>query len=190
MSIANIYGIGVGHLVRAASIGLLAGLTTFLVLGPSAAYGSQIWAVFLAWASFLLLGGGLDGLRKTIVHNLFGVIVGLAALAFATQQPSVAEISYAAWAAIGVALTVGVIVLASKLSALSNIPASLLGYVAVLVAALPDYRLDKILAPNLENPVIGVVASLIAGALLAYVAEAIADYLRARLPQDRAGEPA
>jgi len=173
---------------RAVSVGVLAGVATFLALGPSAGYGSQIWAVFLAWASFFHLGGGFAGLRKTIVQNLFGVAMGIIALVFATQQPATLAVGYAVWAAFGVALTVSVLVLASKFALLSDVPASLLGYVAALVVALPDFRLDKILAPSVENPLVGLIASLICGALLAFAAESVTDALRARA--ERANSPA
>jgi hypothetical protein len=171
---------------RAVSVGLLAGAATFLALGPSAGYGSQIWAVFIAWATFCHLGGGLAGLHRTITHNLFGVVVGVVALVFATQQPFGLAVSFPLWAAAGVALTIGMIVLASKAAPLSDAPASMLGYVAALVAALPDYRLERILSPGLENPAVGLVASLVMGALLAFVADGAAELLRQRFSRSEA----
>jgi hypothetical protein len=176
--------------IRAVSIGLLAGLATFLTLGPSVGYGLQIWAVFIAWACFFHLGGGLEGLKKTIIHNLFGVIVGVVAMGFATQLPSGILISYAAWAAIGVAVTICVIVLASQIPMLADVPSSLLGYVAILMATLPDNRLERMLAPALENPILGVVASLVVGASVAFVAEVVADFLHARFARAGAGAAA
>ena len=172
---------------RAVSIGLLAGVATFLTLGPAAGHGLRSWAVFIAWASFIHLGGGLEGLKKTISHNLFGAFLGSLALGFATQLPAGLSISYAAWASIGVALGICAIVLASKLPALSDIASSLLGFAAILIGALPDVSIEKMVTPSLENPIVGVVASLILGALLAFIAEAIADLLRKRWPQRGAG---
>jgi hypothetical protein len=175
---------------RAVSIGLLAGLATFLALGPGAGHGPQLWAAFIAWASFIHLGGGLEGLKKTIIHNVFGALSGAVALGFATQFPSGSSIDYPAWAAIGVASTICAVVLASRLPAFSDVASSLLGYVAIFIAAAPDIRMQKIVAPNLENPIVGVFASLIIGALLAFIAEAIADFLRKRLLRGGAGSTA
>jgi hypothetical protein len=175
---------------RAVSIGLLAGLTTFLALGPGAGHGLHSWAIFIAWASFIHLGGGLEGLKKTILQNFFGALLGSVALGFATQLPSGISISYPAWAAIGVALTICAIVLASELPAFSDVSSSLLGYVAILIGALPEISVEKIVAPNLGNPIIGVAASLIIGALLAFIAEAIADFLFSRLSRSGAGSTA
>ncbi|MGD9657638.1 MAG: DUF1097 domain-containing protein [Methylocystis sp.] len=172
--------------LRAAVVGVAAGVLAFLALGPTSAFGLQVWALLIGWASFLLLGGGLDGLRRSAIHSLFGACLAVGALIFATHQPEALGVEFAVWAALGVALTVALVTLAARLPILSSIPASLLGYVSVLVATLPDYRIERILSPSIENPVLGAVASLIVGALFAYAAEEIAQRLRSRLGESTA----
>jgi hypothetical protein len=175
---------------RAVIIGMLAGLATFLTLEPTTAYGLQIWAILIAWACFFHLGRGLDALKMTIIRNLFGVLVGVVAMGLAAQFPAGAHMSFAAWAAIGVGVTICAIVLASQIPLLADVPTLLLGYVAILVATLPDSRLERLLAPGLENPILGVVASLVAGAVLAFSAEAAAEFLHNRLARAGAGSAA
>jgi hypothetical protein len=175
-----------GDVVRAGIVGFAAGLLAFLALGPTAAYGLQVWAILTGWASFLVLGGGFDGFRRSIVHSFFGAVLALGALVFATNKPEALNIDFAVWASLGVALTVALITLAARFPALGSIPASLLGYVTVLSATMPDYRLERILAPSVENPVVGALASLIFGALFAFAAEEVARRLRSRIGEARA----
>lgn len=169
--------------LRAAVVGVAAGALAFLALGPTSPFGLQVWALLTGWASFLLLGGGLDGLRKSAIHSLFGASLALGALVFATHQPEALGVDFAVWAALGVAVTVALVTLAARLPLLGSVPASLLGYVSVLVATLPDYRVERILSPSVGNPVFGAVASLIIGALFAYAAEEIVQRLRSRVSE-------
>jgi len=64
----------------AVSIGLLAGVATWLFLGPMGGLGLSLWAAFVAWATFYPCGGKEAGLQKTIVHNIFGAFLGWLAL--------------------------------------------------------------------------------------------------------------
>jgi hypothetical protein len=65
----------------AASIGLLGAVATclFLTIGVI-----QIWAGFIGWASFFQCGGGVDGLRKSVSANLWGVVMAYVALLLIT----------------------------------------------------------------------------------------------------------
>ena len=74
-------------------------------------------------------------------------------------------------------ITLAALVLATRLSLFDDIAGLLLGYVAMAGTALQSAKLDIILSPSLENPVISVALSLIVGAALAYVADMIAEAL-------------
>ena len=56
------------------SIGALGGVATWLALGLLPGY-LQIWAIFIAWATFFAAGGNNDALKNTIVCSIFGVIL-------------------------------------------------------------------------------------------------------------------
>lgn len=167
---------------RAVSIGVLGGLAAFLILGPASVYGVQLFALFVGWAGFYHFGGKLEGLRKTVVHYLFGAALGWLALVVVTQLPYGAAIGLPAFAGIAVAITLGLLVLASKLPALSDFSVAILGYAAVLGLALGDNRVDKILVPSLENPLVIAAVSLIVGAILGFVSETLAEALRKYVP--------
>ncbi|MGD0564996.1 MAG: DUF1097 domain-containing protein [Roseiarcus sp.] len=156
------------------SIGLLAGVATWLFLGPMGGLGLSVWAVFIAWASFYHCGGKEAGLQKTIVHNIFGVIVGWIALILVTQIPLGAALGVPLWAGICVAVTVFGLVIAAKNEMLSDIPASVFGFASIAAFALAGGKLGAVTAVSLENPLANIAISMVIGALFGYVSEKVA----------------
>ena len=156
------------------SIGLLAGVATWLFLGPIGGLGLSVWAVFIAWASFYHCGGKEAGLQKTIVHNIFGVIVGWIALILVTQIPLGAALGVPLWAGICVAVTVFGLVIAAKNEMLSDIPASVFGFASIAAFALAGGKLGAVTAVSLENPLANIAISMVIGALFGYVSEKVA----------------
>ncbi len=59
----------------ALSIGLLGGVATYLYLSDPLVLGLQIWAAFIAWASFYHCGGKIQGFISSILANLWGVVM-------------------------------------------------------------------------------------------------------------------
>jgi Protein of unknown function (DUF1097) len=66
----------------AVSIGALGAVATWLFLTVGT---FQIWIGFIGWASFYHCGGGVDGLRKSVGANLWGVVMAFIALLLITQ---------------------------------------------------------------------------------------------------------
>ena len=160
---------------RAIGIAMFGGLAAFLAFGPAAAKGLQILALLLGWASYLHLGGGLKGLGRTLIHNLAGAAFGFAAVAFADQYAAYGKlIGFPAWAAVGVAVALGVLAVIAKLSPFGDLVGALLGFAAIAGAAQIS-ELNAILTPSLANPAVGAVLSLMAGAIFAFAADASAD---------------
>jgi hypothetical protein len=158
----------------AISIGVLGGIATFVLLS-SIGLGLQIWAAFIAWATFFHCGGKEAGLTKTITHTIFGAIMAYIALLLVTQIPLGATLGIPLWAAICVLITVFILVYAAKFSMLSDIPASVLGYAAVAGMALAGNKLGALTAASLENPFINIVISLIIGSMLGYISQKVAE---------------
>jgi len=157
----------------AVSIGLLGGIAAWLFLGPMGGLALSVWAAFIAWASFYHCGGKEAGLQKTIVHNVFGAIMGWIALILVTQIPLGATLGVPLWAGICVAVTVFILVMAAKNAMLSDIPASVFGYASVAALALAGGKLGAVTAGTFENPLLNIVVSMIIGAIFGYVSEKI-----------------
>ena len=160
----------------AVSIGVLGGIATFVLLSPLG-QGLQIWAAFIAWATFYHCGGKEAGLGKAITHTIFGAIMAYVALLLVTQVPLGAVLGVPLWAGICVLITVFILVYAAKWPTLSDIPASVLGYAAVAGMALAGNKLGAVTAASLDNPFINIALSLIVGSVLGYISQKVADAL-------------
>jgi hypothetical protein len=100
--------------------------------------------------------------------------MGWIALVLITQVPLGASLGVPLWAAICVAVTIVILVMAAKNPMLSDIPASVFGYASVAALALAGNRLPMVTAGSLENPVINVLISMVIGAIFGYVSQKIA----------------
>lgn len=154
-------------LALAVSIGLLGGVSTYLFLTVGTI---QIWIAFIAWASFYHCGGGTDGLKKSVMANIWGAVVGFVALLLIFKVnlglPGVT------WPSLVVAITAFALVLGAKIPAFGAIPASVYGY-----AATAGYGLlsgADVGAMTLANPLICTVVSMVVGALFGILSEKFA----------------
>jgi hypothetical protein len=160
----------------AVSISVLGAIATFVLLSPFG-LGLQIWAAFIAWATFYHCGGKEAGLTKTLTNILFGAVLGWVLLLLVTQIPLGGVLGVPLWAAICVLITVFILVYAAKSPSFSDIPAGVLGYAAVAGYALVGNKLGAATSASLENPIIVIGLSLILGAVLGYISEKLAGAL-------------
>lgn len=150
----------------ALSIGVLAVIATWLVLGPLAAFNLQIWQVFIAWACFFHTNGKTEGLKKTIPCMVFGAIDGMLAVMLIGQLGALGALA----APVAVGIGAAVIVLAAHIGLLATIPASVYGF-----ASVAGLILLKGLAPI--DAILPTIASIIFGAAFGWVSEQVAGKL-------------
>jgi hypothetical protein len=156
----------------AISIGGLGGLATWIYLGPLAAT-LQIWATFIAWACFFHCGGKESGLKTTIVCTTAGAVIAWIALLVVVNTGGIGEsLPPGLWAGIVVGVTVAGMVLLANVPIFATIPAMVYGYASI--AAYFLLKGGELTAASMANPLVTVVLSLIAGAVLGYVSEKIA----------------
>ena len=136
----------------ALSIGVLAVVATWLVLGPLAAFNLQIWQVFIAWACFFHTDGKTDGLKKTIPCMVFGAVDGMLAVMLIGQLGALGALA----APVAVGIGAAVIVLAAHIGLLATIPASVYGFASVagLILLKGLAPIDAIL-PTIASVIIG-----------------------------------
>ena len=157
----------------AISIGVLGGLATFLIVGPAAGLGLQIWAVFIAWAAFYHSGGGIAALTKNIPAHIFGGFVCLVTLIAVVNLAGTLGLPVAAGICVG--LGAATLVIAANLPALAVIPASVYGFASTAAyALLSPPKLDTLTSVSLiDNVWLSIAASMIVGALFGYASEAV-----------------
>lgn len=157
----------------AVSIGALGAVATWLFLTVGT---FQIWIGFIGWASFYHCGGGMDGLRKSVGANLWGVVMAFIALLLITQvNPGLPGVI---WPSLVVGVTAAILVLGSKIPAFAVIPATVYGF-----ASTAGYGLlsgASLTAANLANPLICVAVSLVVGGLFGIVSEKLAGMIVAK----------
>ena len=161
------------------SIGLLGGIATNLSLKV----GLLIWAAFLAWACFFQGGGNETGFKNTIVCTTFGAVCAWVAAVIILSVPLADSLTLPVWAGIVVAVTVMLLCLAAHVSALSSIPASVIGYAAVFAYLLqtPDaLTKDKLMSASMGNAFVVVVISMIVGAIFGFASAKMAAALTAK----------
>jgi len=142
------------------SIGLLGGVFTFLMR----ALGLAVWAGFIAWACFFHSGGDTKALKHTIAGNIFGSILAYVAL-YIILNNGLGEIGIA----LVVAVTVFALCMGAHIELFSVIPAGVYGYattVAYFLLVVQKAVLADLMGVSFTaNPMLGVNASLVLGAL-------------------------
>jgi len=161
------------------SIAGLAGLATFLAVGPLSGV-FFIWAATIAWAAYFALGGDCDAASNTVVCGIFGVFTAwYAAVLIANISPT-AVLGFSLMAALVVTVTVAAMCLAANIKLFATIPASVLGYSATFAYLLqtPD-KLQKefLTTPSWENPLMIVSVSFIVGIAFAVASNKLATSL-------------
>ncbi len=155
------------------SIGILGGLATwgFLAVGSI-----LIWAAFIAWACFFLIGGD-NALRSTIAGNLYGCLLGWIAAVLILAVPIADRLTQPIWAGIVVGVTAWGLCYVAHIKAFSVIPANVLGYAATFAFLLqtPDkLSLSSLLSFSLNNSLVVVSVSMIIGAILGLISAKVA----------------
>ncbi len=147
------------------SIAGLAGLATFLAVGPLSGL-FFIWAATIAWAAYFFLGATQEALKNTIICGIFGVFMAWLAAIQLTNVPSTAILGFPFWAAVTVTCSVAVMCLAANIPALATIPASVLGYsstFAYLLQTPGKLTKDILMSASLDNPLIIISISIVVG---------------------------
>jgi len=152
----------------AVSVGVLAIGATWLFFLPVLAMAHlQVWQGFVAWGCHYHCGGKVTGTRNTIICMSWGAVVGMAAVLLAGHLGSLG--AFAAPVAVGIGATV--IVLSSKISLLSAIPASVYGFASIAGLILLGQGMTA------TSSLLPTILSIVIGALFGIVSELVANAL-------------
>jgi hypothetical protein len=143
------------------SIGVLGGVATLMT---ATVLTVPVWVVFIAWASFFILGAGTDGMVRSIASNLTGIaIASLTLLVIEALGGGVAV------AAIAVGVGSAAMVQASKVGLLSKIPAIVWGFASTVGTVAATGR--GITTASIENPALVAALSMVLGAVFGAASE-------------------
>ncbi|WP_353961907.1 MULTISPECIES: DUF1097 domain-containing protein [unclassified Streptomyces] len=143
------------------SMGVLGGVATLMA---ATVLTVPVWVIFIAWASFFILGAGTDGMVKSIASNLTGIVIASLTLLVIHALDGGTVI-----AAIAVGVGSAVMVQASKIGLLSKIPAIVWGFASTVgtVAATGH----DITTASISNPALVAALSMVLGGLFGIASE-------------------
>ena len=146
------------------SIGGVGGVMTWIYTSTPLALSIPI--SFIAWACFVAAGGNNKALSSTITAWLWGAVVAwVTALALI---PNLGGLPAGLGVPVSIAISVFVLVYGTKVKAFSLAPGAVYGYAAFFTAFLAGT--DGLQSASLDNPLILVALSGIAGSVLGMVA--------------------
>ena len=158
-------------LAVAISVGILAGVWTFLSAGPlNALMATSIPVGFIAWAASGLVGKS-DAMQKTVIGMTFGAIIASVAVYLAGIDLPVIGANIAV--GVGVAALI-LVVIADKVSQVANVGVNVLGFASAFTlspsaASIGAMDLTNPVAIVLVSSILGVVAGNLAGRLAAAI---------------------
>jgi uncharacterized protein DUF1097 len=152
------------------SIGVLGGVATLLT---ATLVKVPVWVVFIAWASFFVLGGGTAGFVRSVAANLTGIVI-------ATITLVVIEVLGGATLVAAVAVGVGsaAMVQASKIDLVSVTPAIVFGFASTVgTVAVRGDAVDEL---SLTHPTLVAALAMVMGAAFGYASELLGEALTTR----------
>ena len=156
------------------SIGLLAVVDTYIT---ATLIPVPVWVTFIAWASFFILGGGVNGLIKSISSNLTGLLISstvLVAISFTGTHPVITSIL--------VGIGSAAMVQFSKLKLLNVLPAIVWGFASTVgTTAVTGIPITEV---GINNPALIAASALVIGGLFGFVSELLGKALTSNQYQE------
>ena len=164
------------------SIAVLGAIWAFLALGPLGGI-VLVWAGFVAWGCFFHTGGDDQALAKTIVGNIYGVVIAWIALLIIVNVP--VEGLGTVWPAIVVGVTVFCLVIVASIDKLSAVPAQVYGYASTVAYSLHQATdaeagsgpLANLASASFQTPLLLLIVSMVVGALFGWASGKLAGAL-------------
>jgi len=150
------------------SIGVLGGVAVWLT---AELIKVPVWVVFIAWASFFILGGGRQGLVRSVASNVTGIAIASLCLLVSQQA------NFSVWmTGVVVGLGSALMVVASRIELMTAIPAIVWGFASTVGTGAVTGRAVTY-GDSIGNPVLMVVTAMLLGGAFGFASEAIAKVL-------------
>jgi Protein of unknown function (DUF1097) len=147
------------------SIGVLGALAVLLT---GKVIEVPVWVVFIAWASFFIMGGGTTGLIRSVLSNLTGIAIASVCILLA-ERAGAGLLLVAVIVGAGSAL----MVVASRLPLVSVVPTIVLGFASTVGTVAVTGR-EITYTATIGNPFLMVVVAMLLGAAFGFVSELFA----------------
>ena len=162
---------------------IIGGILTYLCLGPLAGW-ILIWAIFIATATGVALGGTPEAFKNLVICGIAGVIIAWIGSMIILEVPLAASLTLPVWAAIVVGITTGCLALIANIPLFPAIPATVVGYAMTFAHLLGNpsklLTVDNLTGATYLNPVISISLSIIVAAGFGLVSLKLATMLSTR----------
>ena len=162
------------------SIGALGGLAVALTAGVITV---PIWVVFLAWASFFFVGGGIAGWVKSVASNLVGVVIAAASLYAAYLMGGGLLVT-----AVAVGVGSALMVQASWVPLLATTPAVVVGFASTVSTVAG--RGHDVTVTSVSHPGLVAAVACVLGASFGFLSEYLATVMTKTIAASPATPPA
>ncbi len=160
------------------SIGVLGGIAVWVTADVIKV---PVWVVFIAWASFAIVGGGALGWQRSVASNLVGIFWGSLAVVIGQQQPDSVLLS-----AVAVGACSSGMVVSSRLEFLP-LPAIVWGFASTVATVTVTGR-EIASTPFMQNPTVIAAAAMVLGASFGLLSEKTAELMTTPTPPPNSQE--
>lgn len=127
-----------------------------------------VWVVFIAWASFFVLGAGVQGLLRSVASNLTGIVIASLCLLI------IQEAGFDTWlTAVVVGVGSALMVAVSRFKLVAVIPVIVLGFASTVGTSAVTGRTITYV-DSIGNPVLMVMTAMLLGAAFGFLSETLA----------------
>ena len=159
---------------------VIGGLLTYLCLGPAAGF-ILIWAIFIATATGVALGGTTEAFKNMVICMITGMIIAWIGSMIILNVPLAASLTLPVWAGIVVGITTGCLAWSANIPIFPAIPATVIGYAMTFAYLLGDAK-ELLTVKNLTsaapaNPLVCITLSILVAAAFGIVSLKLATML-------------
>jgi hypothetical protein len=140
------------------------------------------WAMFLTWACFFHMGGGVDrrqAYSATLLHIGLGIFAAWLSALAVLNNPFDSALAQSLWAPVLIGLVIGLLLRTGAIARIAVTPAIIYGYAGTFafLGTTGTFGIDPLLSLSFQNALIAMGASIVLGVSLGYLNAILAAWL-------------
>ena len=140
------------------------------------------WAMFLTWACFFHMGGGIDrhqAYTATLLHIGLGIVAAWLSALAVLQNPFGSGLAQTLWAPVLIGVVIGLLLRTGAIARIAVTPAIIYGYAGTFafLGTAGTFNIEPLLSLSFQNALIAMGVSVILGASCGYLNATLAAWL-------------
>jgi hypothetical protein len=142
------------------------------------------WAMFLTWACFFHMGGGVDrrqAYSATLLHLGLGIFTAWLSALAVLHNPFSSGLAQSLWAPVLIGLVIGLLLRTGTIARIAVTPAIIYGYAGTFafLGTTGSFSMGSLLSLSFQNALIAMGVSIVIGASAGYFNALLAAWLTA-----------